>query len=211
MYNKTGGARPLGLLFEEKARRCAKKIERVTAPLGGGWDEGDQAPMDGLESESYSSSAFGPSSACVQPPTSMAKFNLVWLLLLFLPLQFWQRVADWTIYYATEQDVVKRGTCWLPVGRGSPQWASRRKRYQRKRKWIKMTPWYLLVWLGVMIRNGARRKRSIYESWCSAYDLRDSAIADTINRDAFAQAQQFVVFQDYSSPRTSAAGKSDKC
>lgn len=83
MYNKTGGARPLGLLFEEKARRCAKKIERVTAPLGGGWDEGDQAPMDGLESESYSSSAFGPSSACVQPPTSMAKFNLVWLLLLF--------------------------------------------------------------------------------------------------------------------------------
>ena len=118
MHNKTGGVRPLELLFEKKERDRAKKLERITAPLGGGWSEADQTPMVDLESESYSNSAFGPASACSQPPETMSEFPLVWLLLLLIPLAFWQLVAGWANHHATEQGVVRKGARWVPVKRG---------------------------------------------------------------------------------------------
>lgn len=211
MFNKTGGVRPLALLFEKKEAAWAKKLERLEVPLTSGWVEGDTAPIkDGLESEKYAGSKYGPTAKVSKPPAAMAQFPLVWFFLLFIPITFLDLVAKWTNFYATEQDVYKAGVRWVPVSVGHPQWSNRTKRYKRKRMWVKMTSWYLIAWIDVLVRNGARRKRSIYESWTEMYGLRDPVIADVMNRDAFAQAQQFVVFQDYSAPPTSAANKADK-
>jgi len=211
-FNKSGGMRPVSLLFAHKKEAREKKRAKLDKKVPDGWVEGGNEPCDaGLESGKYGASKYGPSGAAKGNVGSGFKQPLVAYVLLFLPLLFWQKVSGWTDHYGNEQWVVREGKKWVPVHPKHPRWKERRKRYQRKsRPWVRVTPWHLLCWLGVLVRNGALRKRSIYQSWTDMYNLRDPNIADAMDRDSFAQAQQFCCWQDYSKPPTSTADKQNK-
>lgn len=211
-FNKSGGMRPISLLWDSKAEKREKKWAKLLRKVADGWVEGDTKPCDAdLESEEYTSSKYGPGGDAKGKVGAGSAWPLVEYVLLFLPLLFLSKVAGWTNYYGAEQDVVRQGKKWVPVDSQHPRWKERRKRYQRKaRRWVTVTPWYLLCWLGVLIRNGALRKRSIYQSWTKKYGLHDPTVADAIDRDSFAQVQQFCCWQDYRHPPTSAAAKKNK-
>ena len=211
-FNKSGGMRPISLLFADKAEKRKKKWAKLKKKVPDGWVEGDAAKCKaGLESGKYSASKYGPSGKASGDVGQGSKWPLVAYVLLFLPLLFLEKVASWTNYYGDEQFVVRDGKKWVPVHPKHPRWDERRKRYQRKaRPWVPVTPWHLLCWLGVLIRNGALRKRSIYQSWCNKYNLRDPTVADAIDRDSFAQVQQFCCWQDYRRVPQSATDKSNK-
>ena len=169
-FNKSGGMRPVSLLFDSKAEKRKKKWAKLTKAVPTGWKEGDdQVCDDGLESGKYSSSKYGPSGPAKGKVGSGSAYPLVAYVLLFLQIPFLKKVATWTNYYGNEQWVVRVGKKWVPVHPGHPRWGERRKRYERKsRLWVAASPYYLLCWLGILIRNGARRRRSMYESWTKA-------------------------------------------
>lgn len=92
---------------------------------------------------------------------------------------------------------------WRTARPGTAEWEQKRHRYQNsKRPWVTVDKWYLLAFLGIFIRMGARRTRTLYEPWCTTHSLRDAAIANCMDRDSFRQVFRFIHFSDNEAVKT---------
>ena len=209
--NKAKGVLPLSDLWEEKKAKADKEEAEINYTIHEPWVENQ--PGDATDPK-FTGGNYGPQGSATDPCGK--EDGIVALFLKFWTPKFLGKVAKETNRYGNEQTVKDKGSgkkgAKKEYERCARTDAGARTRFRSKnakRKWIPVTRWFLLAFLAVLIRGGARRWRNKSEAWSTDYGLRDDDIASFMTQDAFDQLLRFIHFTNNDKVKPKSNGKID--
>jgi hypothetical protein len=192
---------------QENQMEQANELQRKVPP---GWREDDSVIWKPSYSQSYAGrdggAVYGPSSASQQA----ARGGLVSLFLFFFPQKLLETIAKCTQIYGREEWVrpiptkdkdgqPTKKNMFVRCEASHPNARHRcgNKGSQGEKHWKKVTPGYLLAWLGVLLLRGAYRIRYAELFWrAPPHGLWTPHVQNIMTRDAFKQIRQCLHFVD---------------
>lgn len=187
----SGGVQTWQELNGKKEEKRNQHFAETTSEEAGSWKGGDSAAT--VDDNEYSGPKYGPAGEAARPlfPTVM--------LLLFFPVTMLKTIAGFTNKYAIKDWVVNTNP--KPKGRPAFRMATRKdpKRQHRHdpKKWVVVTHWSILCFIGILIGRGAMGTRNLDSLWSvDEYGLGVTWISNVMSRNTFRQHLRYIKFAD---------------